>query len=216
MRPSLPVRTNNASNNPIKYEAGTSQMQFHPPEARPGQFIMTHTIPPTHPKDGPSIIQPPFHYHIHQSEQFRVRSGIGRFYIGLDSKPTITLSSQAGAQSHAGVAAKRYHRFENASETEDLVVDIQLDPEDYENEQRFFRNFFGYLDDCKKSKTAPSLFQLMVFLQSADTPLALPLPNETLGVWVSLLFMTIVAAWGKYILGYKSNYPEYYEEGKSR
>lgn len=96
------------------------------------------------------------------------------------------------------------------------MVDIQLDPEDYENEQRFFRNFFGYLDDCKGAGAAPSLFQLMVFLRSADTPLALPVGNEAVGVWVSWVFMVVVAGWGKWVLGYKESYPEYYESSKSR
>lgn len=95
-------------------------------------------------------------------------------------------------------------------------MDIHLTPEDYENEQRFFRNFFGYLDDCKKSKTEPSLFQLLVFLHSADTPLALPLPTEWLGRIVSRIFLIVVASWGRFMLGYKDNYPEYYEAGKSK
>jgi hypothetical protein len=99
---------------------------------------------------------------------------------------------------------------------EDLVVDVNLTPETYEEEQRFFRNFFGYLDDCKKAKTAPSLFQLLVFLHRADTPLALPMPTEWLGRVVSRAFLVVAATWGKYALGYKDSYPEYYEEGKSR
>ena len=176
---------------------------------------MTHTIPPTTREHGESIVQPPFHYHVHQSEKFHVVSGEGAFWIGLDSKPCMTLSSKPGQQSTGGVEAKRYHRFENASKIDDLVIDVQLDPEDYANEQRFFRNFFGYLDDCKKNKVAPSLFQLLVFLHSADTPLALPLPNEWLGVWVSRVFLIGVAFWGRWMLGYKTNYPEYFEERKS-
>lgn len=96
------------------------------------------------------------------------------------------------------------------------MVDIHLTPESYENEQRFFRNFFGYLDDCKKAKMEPSLFQLLVFLHSADTPLALPLPNEWLGTIVSRIFLILVAYFGRYVLGYQDSYPEYYEEGKSK
>jgi len=96
------------------------------------------------------------------------------------------------------------------------VLDIHLTPEDYQNEQRFFRNFFGYLDDCKKAKTAPSLFQLLVFLHSADTPLALPAPTEWLGRILSRVFLIVVAYWGKFVLGYRDNYPEYYEVGKSK
>lgn len=96
------------------------------------------------------------------------------------------------------------------------MLDIQLAPEDYENEQRFFRNFFGYLDDCKKSKTEPSIFQLMVFLHSADTPLALPAPGgvEVIGVWISRAFMIAMAAVGR-SMGYKQSYEEYYVEKKA-
>ncbi len=94
------------------------------------------------------------------------------------------------------------------------MLDIHLTPETYENEQKFFRNFFGYLDDCKKAKEQPSFFQLMVFLHSADTPLALPLPNEWLGRVVSRAFLIVVAGWGRWVLGYKQSYEEYYEEGK--
>jgi hypothetical protein len=96
------------------------------------------------------------------------------------------------------------------------VVDVQLNPEDYESEQRFFRNFFGYLDDCRKSKTEPSPFQLFVFLHAADTPVALPLPNEWLGVIASLVFLNVMAFVGRLLLGYRVSYPEYYEEGKGR
>jgi len=94
-------------------------------------------------------------------------------------------------------------------------MNIQLDPEDYENESRFFRNFFGYLDDCKQSKTAPSIFQLFVFLHSADTPLAVPMPFglEGVGIWVSWVLMIVVAFIGREILGYQSSYSEYYSEG---
>ncbi|KAK8244872.1 hypothetical protein HDK77DRAFT_375363 [Phyllosticta capitalensis] len=212
-RPSIPPRTKNADKNLIFYENGKSSVHFHAPDSG---YIMTHTIPPTTPEDGASIIQPPFHYHISQNEYFRLQSGTGVFFKGIDPKPFAKLSDQPGAPKTASVPAGRYHRFENASTDENLVVDIQLDPEAYENEQRFFRNFFGYLDDCKRTKTNPSLFQLMVFLHSADTPLALPLPNEWVGIWVSRIFLIVVAYWGKWMLGYKDNYVEYYEEGKSK
>ncbi|KAH6716714.1 hypothetical protein BKA61DRAFT_309669 [Leptodontidium sp. MPI-SDFR-AT-0119] len=213
LRATAPPRTNNATNNPIIYEGGLSSMKFHAPGS---QFIMTHQLPPVSPKNGTTIIQPPFHFHIYQTEYFNLRSGTGHLYLGIDPKPFITLSDKPDAPRTASIPAGRYHRFENASKTEDLVVDVHLTPEDYENEQRFFRNFFGYLDDCKKAKTEPSLFQLLVFLHSADTPLALPLPNEWLGIIVSRVFLVVVAFWGKFILGYQDSYAEYYEEGKSK
>lgn len=176
---------------------------------------MTHTLAPTTPEHGPSILQPPFHYHIYQTEHFHVVSGSGKFWRGIGTEPFAILSSAPGAQATASIEAGRYHRFENASTTEPLIVEVQLDPEDYASEQRFFRNFFGYLDDCTRHKVAPSLFQLMVFLHAADTPLALPVPNERLGVWVSRVFLVTVAFVGKWVLGYKSNYSEYFEEKKS-
>lgn len=151
---------------------------------------------------------------MYQTEHFHVRSGAGNFYLGLSPEPYATASAAPGADPKVVIPVGRYHRFENASKTEDLVVDIQLTPESYEGEQRFFRNFFGYLDDCKNAKTEPSLFQLMVFLAGADTPLALPLPWEGLGVAVSRVFMVVIAGVGSWVLGYKSSYSEYCEEGK--
>ncbi|KAG4425519.1 hypothetical protein IFR04_001438 [Cadophora malorum] len=211
-RATSPPRTNNARNNPIIYEGGLSSVEFHPPGSK---SIMTHRLPPTNDSNGNgvTIIQPPFHYHIHQTEYFYVRSGSGNFYLGLD--PTPFVLSAAGTRTGV-IPAGRYHRFENNSADDDLVVDVHLTPETYEEEQRFFRNFFGYLDDCKKAKTEPSLFQLLVFLYEADTPLALPLPTEWLGRAVSRAFLIVVAIWGKYGLGYKATYSEYYEERKSR
>lgn len=100
--------------------------------------MMTHTIPPAHPTEGPSIIQPPFHYHIYQTEKFHVVEGTAHMFVGLDRAPSMTLSSK-GEKSSAILGPCRYHRFENASTTEDLKINIQLDPEDYENESRFFR-----------------------------------------------------------------------------
>ncbi|KAK9434724.1 Cupin, RmlC-type [Metarhizium brunneum] len=205
-------RTNSADNNPVMYEGGTSSVLFHPPNSK---SAMTHTIPPTSAENGTSIVQPPFHYHVYQAETFRVQSGIGHFFHGIDAGVWKVLSAEPGAESTATVGPCTYHRFENASKTEDLVVDIQLDPENYEGEQRFFRNFFGYLNDCKRANKTPSFFQLMVILHSADTPLALPLPSHGLGVLVSRLFLIIVAFWGRWIMGYKSTYPEYYQPRKS-
>lgn len=216
LRGSSPVRTNNAANNPIVYEQGRSSVTFRKPNS---DYLMTHVIPPdSEANGGVSIITPPFHYHIHQDEFFRVQQGTGNFYMGVDPKPfaTLSASSAPGAKSTASIPKGRYHRFENASKTEDLVVDIHLAPEAYESEQRFFRNFFGYLDDCKRTRTTPSFFQLLVFLHSADTPLAVPLPWEGLGKVASRVLLTVTAFWGKWVLGYRDSYVEYYEEGKSK
>lgn len=179
--------------------------------------MMTHTLPPSDPKEGPSIVQPPFHYHIYQTETFNVVEGEAHLFFGLDPLPSAVLSAK-GPSAMAVLGPMRYHGFENASKTEPLKINIQLDPEDYENESRFFRNFFGYLSDCKQAGQSPSIFQLFVFLWSADTPLAIPMPFglESLGVYLSWLLMIVVAYIGYYGLGYKTSYPEYYDEKKSR
>ncbi|KAF5962960.1 integral membrane protein PTH11 [Fusarium bulbicola] len=212
LRSSGPARTQNAQNNPILYEGGKSSVTFSGPGSK---YIMTHRIPPTNKENGVSIIAPPFHYHIYQDEFFRVQSGKGNFYRGLDAKPFAVLSDDPDGQATASVKAGYFHRFENATEDRDLVVDIHLTPESYENEQQFFRNFFGYLDDCKASGSAPSIFQLLVFLHSADTPLVIPIPWEFFGRVVSRILLTTAAYWGRFVLGYKQTYPEYYDAKKS-
>jgi mannose-6-phosphate isomerase-like protein (cupin superfamily) len=212
LRAAHPPRTNNTANNPIFYDDGRSSVTF----AKPGSdYIMTHRIPPTTNLHPLSIVVPPFHYHIHQDEHFHVRSGTGLFYRGLGPQPFATLTSEPAGQRTASIKAGRYHRFENASETEDLVVDVHLTPESYEGEQRFFRNFFGYLDDCRKARQEPSFFQLMVFLHDADTPLAVPLPWEWLGRVASRLLLWGAAYWGRFVLGYGRSYEEYFEEKKA-
>lgn len=209
-----PIRTHNAANNPIIYDGGRSSVTFREPNS---EYCMTHSIPPETEEHGLSVLTPPFHYHVYQDEHFRVQKGVGNFYCGPGAKPAVVLSGPGGGgQSTFTIKAGRYHRFENASKTDDLVVDIHLAPESYESEQRFFRNFFGYLDDCRKAKAAPSFFQLLVFLHSADTPLAVPLPWESIGKIASRILLTATAFWGTWILGYRDTYPEYYEEGKSR
>jgi mannose-6-phosphate isomerase-like protein (cupin superfamily) len=220
LRAPHPPKTHQATQDITRYENGTSSVQYHGPGSK---YLMTHTIPPTHPVTGPSIVQPPFHLHIHQTEHFHVAKGRAHLYFGLARAPAKTLDASSGGStsstSTATLGPRRYHRFENASATEDLVIDIQLDPEDVENEMRFFRNFFGYLDDCKRAGQAPSVFQLFVFLHSADTPLAVPLPGfpgaEMLGVYLSWVLMVAVAWVGRYVLGYRESYPEYYD-GKKR
>ncbi|TXC02880.1 hypothetical protein FocTR4_00015072 [Fusarium oxysporum f. sp. cubense] len=189
LRSSGPARTQNAQNNPILYEGGKSSVTFSGPGSK---YIMTHRIPPTDKENGVSIIAPPFHYHIYQDEFFRVQSGKGNFYRGLDPKPFAVLSDDPDGQVTASVKAGYFHRFENAAEDRDLVVDIHLTPESYENEQQFFRNFFG-----------------------ADTPLVIPIPWEFLGRVVSRILLTTAAYWGRFVLGYKQTYPEYYDAKKT-
>ncbi|KAJ9637106.1 hypothetical protein H2204_005030 [Knufia peltigerae] len=212
LRPSLPPRTNRADQNPIVYEDGRSSLEFRDAGA---EYTLRNVHPPHVKGDEPqSIMVPPHHYHINQSEHFRIVSGSVNVYKGLNPKPWKVLSDQEGFEKTAAIQKQIYHRIENASSTEPLVLDVNLAPEEYETEQRFFRNFFGYLDDCRSAKVAPSLFQLLVFLHSADTPLALPISETWPGVIASRIFLIVMAFWGRWILGYETTYPEYYSGKK--
>ncbi|RAL13934.1 cupin domain-containing protein [Aspergillus homomorphus CBS 101889] len=207
-----PVRVNRASQNPILYENGRSAVSFY---ASDEEYVFRTTLPPRD-ASGISIMEPPCHYHIHQTETFRMVKGTMSLYKGVDPKPWKQLAVTAdGKQPTATVPPKTYHRLQNASSTDELIFDVRLSPVDYEVEERFFRNFFGYLDDCKNANQAPSLFQLMVFLYHADIPLALPLPWHGLGIVVSWVYTAATAMWGQWVLGYKVSYPEYYEEKKA-
>jgi mannose-6-phosphate isomerase-like protein (cupin superfamily) len=143
-----PARTNNTGNNPIYHDNGRSVLTFN---GASSERFVTNRIPPST-KDEISVLESPFHYHIRQKEWFYVHSGRGRFYRDIGPEPFAVLSGNPGQQSTASIGPGWYHRFENASQTEDLVISIHLAPESYEDEVRFFRNFFGYLDDCKKAK----------------------------------------------------------------
>ncbi|CAH0023745.1 unnamed protein product [Clonostachys rhizophaga] len=202
-------RTNRAKENPIIYEDGASSLEFRP-SADPQTYLLRNMHPPFNQKD-PSIMVPPFHFHMYQTEHFRIVSG--KCYLFKDTSDTpwrILDESDPNAAKTAFIPPNQYHTINNASTTQPLLLDISLTPEDIDGEERFFRNFFGYLDDCKKEGQSPSIFQLFAFLQSADTPLALPIAPRWFGRFLSRALMNAMGYFGRWILGYKSTYDEYY------
>ncbi|KAF7555508.1 hypothetical protein G7Z17_g2144 [Cylindrodendrum hubeiense] len=213
LRAPLPPKTDRASDNPIVYEDGASYLEFRTsPESN---YLLRNQHPPFD-KENPSIMVPPFHYHIHQTEHFRIVSGEFHLFKDTADIPWKTLSADdPNGLKTAFIPPMQYHTINNASTTEPLVLDVSLTPEDVEGEERFFRNFFGYLDDCRKAGQKPSFFQLMVFLQSSDTPLGLPIAPKWLGIAASHLFMHGMGFFGRWILGYRSTYEEYYVEKKA-
>lgn len=207
LRGSNPQRTNTASQARVSYEDGKSWQQFYPPGST--EYFVRHNIPPG------SMFNPPLHLHLFQTERFKCVKGTGIWYQpthpdGESKHKTVMRAGDPPIIMQAGL----FHRFENASTDEDLVVDIGLDPESQnsEMEHRFFRNFFGYLEDCRAQGTGPSLFQLELFLWTVDGPLAIPVPGPNwLKWWVSRGFMIVLGKWiGEYLLGYQTSYPEYY------
>ncbi|KAH8654911.1 hypothetical protein BGZ61DRAFT_467186 [Ilyonectria robusta] len=213
LRAPLPPRTNRAGENPIIYEDGASSLEFR--TSSTSNYLLRNKHPPFN-KDSPSIMVPPFHYHIHQTEHFRIVSGTCNLFKDTADQPWKTLSAEApDGLKTAFVPPKQYHTIKNASTTAPLVLDVSLTPEDVEGEERFFRNFFGYLDDCRKAGQKPSLFQLMVFLQNSDTPLGLPIAPKGLGLVASNVFMHGMGFFGRWVLGYKPTYEDYYVEKKT-
>ena len=160
------------------------------------------------------MFNPPLHIHLKQVETFHVDSGIGRWI--LDGEEHIR---RPGEDIVIPIGA--FHRYENASvDGEDLAVSFRLDKQDWAMEERFFRNFFGYLDDVRKAGQEPSLFQLMRILYSVDGPLAVTLFGQKstwLGLQLSwlLMFVTGVVI-GEWLLGYQATYKEYYDPVASK
>ncbi|KAK7959266.1 uncharacterized protein PG986_004120 [Apiospora aurea] len=206
MRCSNPPRRNTASQARLYYEDDKSWQEFSPPGS---EYFVRHSIPTG------SMFNPPLHLHLFQTERFRCVSGTGVWYQPTHPEASKRRVVMRGGDPHITLQAGLFHRFENASVDEDLVVDIGLDPEsqDAEMEHRFFRNFFGYLEDCRVQKTEPSLFQLELFLWSVDGPLAIPVPGipNWVNWWISRGFMVVLGKWiGESLLGYRASYPEYY------
>lgn len=198
-------RTNSAAANPIFYEDGRTSQQFFSPSAK---YMVRDTIPGTTEQYGRSFFNPPMHLHMYQTEEFQVVSGTARFFV--EGKAYIRNAGEIQF-----IPKGAYHCFENASTTgEDLVVDFRLDEQDWEMEERFFRNFFQYLDDCRKAKQGPSPFQMFRFLHSVNGPLAIPMPGPAWVrrqvSWAVMMGMHLAGC----LLGYKASYGEYYADGK--
>lgn len=202
-----------ASNNPVMCEDGASSLEFRSDDT---DYFLKNVHPPFDAKKPQSIMVPPLHYHIHQAEHFRIVEGSCHVFRDDVAQPWKTLSaSEPDAPKTAVIPKQIYHTIRNTSATQPLVLEVNLTPQDSESEERFFRNFFGYLDDCRRSSQSPSFFQLMVFFQSADTPLGLPMPSRWLGIVVSRIFLNLMGWWGYWVLGYQDTYSEYYTEKKA-
>jgi mannose-6-phosphate isomerase-like protein (cupin superfamily) len=218
-------------------ENGRSSVSFHN-DSNPSSSRAFHVfkVPPCEPGDNPkdnSVIIPPFHAHPKQEEVFLVTSGTALFCL---NRTQILVS----AGNEITIPRGDYHKFGNASSTETLTLEGWYNPAEPAREERFFRNLYGYLNDATAGGVGAtmlgnaSIAQIALFAWEADMPICEPskLPRFNL-VFFGRLFVLVVAlgipkvigipiayglTWllgvfvGKWMLGYKASYDEYYHE----
>lgn len=205
LRGTAPNHKTTAHLSQIFYEDGASYQEFHDE----GDYLVTHFIPTKS-----SFFNPPLHLHLYQTENFEVISGQGTWYLPTRSHSHTMRAGDLPNNLPADVP----HRFESTG-TEPLITKFKINEANAKvnrkTEERFFRNFFGYLDDCRAQSVSPSIFQLELFLWTVDGPLAMMVPgSESVKWWTSYLVCLVLGVWiGKYLLGYEETYPEYYKEG---
>lgn len=211
LRSRSPPRTTNKHQNPCiladSHDRSFS-IEFYTPTP-PGAFFSKQVFPPNNSDrrdGGPSLFNPPAHYHLLQDELFKVESGAGiwRLWGGR------TVRLEKGDETV--VPALRWHCFESAPESDEpLKVLYRYEREYAEMEECFFRNTFSYMADCRKAGMQPSIFQMTVFCMHNWMPLAVQVPGpEWLNLVVSTIIMLVVGFVGEFLLGYKASYPEYY------
>ena len=183
----------------ITTEDGATSVQFlgNDPDAL---YAIQATVKP-----GNTIHKPPYHWHKYQIETFFINSGT--FRVTLDGDQT-----DIPAGSTVTVEPGVHHTFANASETEPMVISVGLDPLERERDEAFFRNLYGYLDDCRVEGMTPNLAQMCLFLHFFDCYMALPGPKVIMHPLSELLVFILGVVVGKWMLGLRESYPEYYKE----
>lgn len=150
---------------------------------------------------------PPAHYHLLQVEKFFVQSGKGIWYL---KGKTVELS----AGQTISIPQCAWYRFESSPDSkEPLVILYRYDSQRFIMEERFFRNTLTYLWDCHRHGVDPSPLQLCLFLSACWMPGGfIPAPGDYFSCAVDAIFMWIFAFVGYVVFGYRSTYPEYWDE----
>ena len=147
------------------------------------------------------------HYHLLQTESFHVESGRGIWFFKGKQ-----IELKAGDE--IIIPRCTWHTFENHPDSaEPLAILYRYDSQRFIMEEKFFRNTLTYLWDCRRAGVEPSPFQLCVFLSACWMPGGLiPCPGDYLSCAVNAIFMWVFAFIGRYVYGYQSSYPEYWDE----
>ena len=205
------VRTKITHLSRVYFEDGRSWM-----ESNVDGWVTTQSVPPV---GIPSFMNPILHRHSRQEEYFVVVSGVGMWTL---HRPTGWLSDDIElihlkAGDKLTIPQWAAHKFENTSTTEDLVIRAYYSREDIYVEDRFFRNTLTYFDDCRKAGVQASLFQAAKFVDDMHITMCVCPGPEWFAKWVDLVFtMVIGTVIGGWLLGYKTSYPEYFDDRKAR
>ena len=204
------IRTRTAHLKRVYYEDGRSWA-----EASLDGWSTTQCVPPN---GKHTFMNPVLHRHTYQVEFFEVLSGQGMWTLhkgGWLRDEVQQIHLKAGDKITIPKAAA--HRFENTSGDENLVIRASYNPEDFALEEQFFRNVFGYFDDCRKAGVDASLFQASRYAYTMAMPICISPGPEWIAKWVDhgmlVLFGKVVGHW---ILGYPASYPEYFDNTKSK
>ncbi|MCJ1253176.1 hypothetical protein MMC24_000985 [Lignoscripta atroalba] len=154
---------------------------------------------------GSNPLIPPYHWHWYQDEYFTIKQG--KFIFTLEGQEL----KRSAADGVIRIPHRARHTFRaDPDGEEEAIIEFTASPEDSGLSERFFRNLYSYLDDCEKTKTAPSLPQLLLFLDAAEVSLAFPGP-KFIAHPASWLFGMVLGRYVGWALGYKASYDEYYD-----
>jgi len=203
-----PVRSHTAENKEVVTYGGAVGHSWHKRE--PNQSVsMTIRLDPKYNAHLPPVknpANPPYHWHLKQREDFRIQQGSVIFTV--DGKD-ITKTKADGLLS---LQPKTYHTFRaDPNSPEEIIMLVTAQPEDGGITERFFRNIYGYNEDCIEQKLSPNICQIFLFLDSSDTYPVLPGPKfiaQPLSRFLTYFLGTVI---GKHILGLKESYDEYYK-----
>ncbi|RDW70962.1 hypothetical protein BP6252_07525 [Coleophoma cylindrospora] len=202
-------------------ENGRSSVSFHSDtNSSSRRAFHVFMVPPCEPGENPkdnSIIIPPFHAHPNQEEMFLVTEGTALFHL---NRKQILVPTDSDITIPRG----DYHKFANASSTETLTLQGWYSPAEPAREERFFRNLYGYLNDATAGGVGAtmlgnaSIAQIALFAWEADMPICEPMVAlgvpQRIGIPIAYGLTWFLGVFvGKWMLGYKASYEEYYHEG---
>ncbi|MCJ1309563.1 hypothetical protein MMC25_003223 [Agyrium rufum] len=157
--------------------------------------------------DNKNMVKPPYHWHWYQEEFFEIHQG--EIIFNLEGK----LFKKTAADGRITIPIGQRHTFQPDPDCKETCILTITTGTPSGVDERFFRNVYGYIDDCVKHGLEPSPVQMFMFLDSAEVGAGLPGPRWIANP-VSWVLAVVVGRWMGWALGYKASYPEYYEEKK--